>query len=123
METEQTDLFPSLVDAYHRRTPRKQRPDSGQQEAFARSLFRALQAENISAITWAILAALDAAGGRRSYVLLISDTGLSYHAIRNQALRTPYFEPFYDGTLVKAAITQEGQQKLARIKSRTQGIF
>jgi hypothetical protein len=116
---EQPELFPALVEAYHRNTQPRKLPTPDQQETFARNLFRALQAENISSITWAILAALDAAAGRRSYILLISDTGLSYHAIRNQVHRSLYFEPYYDESLVKASITKEGREKLARIKKRT----
>lgn len=120
MGTEQPELFPTLLEAYHQNLRLKKKTSTpDQQEAFARNLFRALQSENVSAITWAILAALDAAGGRRSYILLIGDTGLSYHAIRNQVHRSLYFEPFYDGSLVKASITQEGREKLARIKRRT----
>lgn len=122
MDNAQLELFPKPLLAYFQQEttgPRKKNSSrSHSAEEFALALSRALVAENITGTTWAIMTALSLHEGKRSIVLLTVDTGMSYHAIRNQALRNLWFEFVFTETLVHLTLSDQGRAKLARVKKR-----
>lgn len=120
--------FRRLVDFVHqqcaasaasRRAGRKIRRIAS--EDFPVRLNAVLVRENLSFSTYAIMLAIDAAGGTISRAGLALRVGASYHMVRNQILRTPWFIDDHTGPLVAVRLTPEAYEKLSRITAKLAG--
>lgn len=81
-------------------------------------LARALNRHNLSFTTYAILEALGHA--RKSIVRLADETGLSYYAVRQQIIRTPYFTTHHDAPLITVQLNPEARTILHQIQNLIQ---
>lgn len=80
-------------------------------------LNRALAAENLSFATYAIMLAAEPHQSVTVAQLSI-EVGYSYHAVRNQIRRTPWWIPVPGGPLSTVELSREGKIKLSRIATR-----
>lgn len=81
----------------------------------APALARALARANLSFTTYVILDVVRA--GRPNIPHISQDTGLSYHAVRNQIMRTPHFVIHFDRPLITITATPQAIATLAKIQS------
>ena len=85
---------------------------------FVHQATSALSAENVTWPQYAILLALASASAPPTVAGVAIAIGYSYHAVRNQALRSYLFELDTSGHLARIRITHDGRDKLARITAR-----
>ena len=83
-------------------------------------LNRALAAENLSFPTYALLHAVNGHDGPMTMTELSLATGYSYWAVRNQVRRTPWFERIGEVHHTALVLTEEGEEKLARVRKRVE---
>lgn len=80
-----------------------------------------LSAENLGFSTWALMLFVALSPSPPAIARMAAEMNLSYWALRNQILRTPYFEtiePTGDQPLVCVALTQDALTKLERMAKR-----
>ena len=81
---------------------------------------RALAAEDLSFTTYTLMILLAADPSRPMSVNRLSiESGMSYHAARNQLRRMPWFATSGGiGTNARVSLSPDGTEKLARIEKR-----
>jgi len=121
----QLELFPEKAVEAIREAAVKKAPERDKNRlrelslaAMTEALQAALVAENVAFTTWSIMSALRTATEPISIVLLSTRIALSYHAIRNQIIRNPWFETYYTGQLVAIHLNDAGTAKIQRILNR-----
>lgn len=121
----QLELFPekaveAIREAAVRKAPERDKTRLRELSlaAMTEALQAALVAEGVAFTTWSIMSALRNATEPVSIVLLSTRIALSYHAIRNQILRNPWFETRYTGQLVALQLNDAGTTKIQRILNR-----
>lgn len=82
-------------------------------------LLSALYAENLSFTTYGLMVAVrDFPDPPISVARLSIVAGMSYHAVRNQILRAPWFLTDHAGPLVTVSLIPEALDKLDRVACR-----
>lgn len=118
--TEQLEI-PGLLDTIRTSAaeatpkPRRQRIAAIPAETISLAILRVLARQNISFPQYCLMLAIRDAGGNLALARLSVRLGYSYHAVRQQVLRSNWFEIDNSGPLVAVSLAADGSAKLDRI--------
>lgn len=95
--------------------PGDRHSDRGSLERLLLALANVLYRQDLTFSTYVLLQATADADGPITLAHLARDVGFSYHATRNQIIRTPWFQTHEPDPLVTVSLNDDGKRKLARV--------
>lgn len=95
--------------------PGDRHAERGSLERLLLALANVLYRQDLTFSTYVLLQATSDAGAPITLAHLARDVGFSYHATRNQIIRTPWFVTHEPDPLVTVSLNPEGKAKLARV--------
>jgi hypothetical protein len=95
--------------------PGDRHTDRGALERLLLAIANVLYRQDLTFSTYVLLQATHDAGKPITLAHLARDVGFSYHATRNQIIRTPWFQTHDPNPLVTVSLNPDGQAKLARV--------
>ena len=105
-------LLESLLEEV---VPADRHADKDVLERLLLAVANVLYRQDLTFSTYVLMQAAHNADEPITLAQLARDVGFSYHATRNQIIRSPWFAPDHNGPLVRVILNPEGKAKLARM--------